>query len=194
MAGNSEQLTQDLEKIVGKDYVSTDLFERINYADTSLPYDVEEGDLPDIIVHPGKTYSPLEDFGLLKKACERHGMSLSLENGTSHPNNDVGNLRRLCKLLGVGMTLDVGHAYLSKQDVYDLSPIKDVLEHVHLHNVGSTDHIRLETGFISIPKVVDALKRIEYDKGIVLEVHNDPDFFEAIAESKKVLDLLWKKF
>ena len=55
MAGNSEQLTQDLEKIVGKDHVSTDLFERVNYADTSLPYDVEEADLPDIIVHPGKT-------------------------------------------------------------------------------------------------------------------------------------------
>ena len=145
------------------------------------------------VVHPGKAYSPLEDFGLLKKACERHGMRLSLENGMTYPNNELGNVRRLCRMLGVGMTLDVGHAFLSKQDVYNLSPLKDVLEHVHLHNVGKTDHLRLSEGFISMPKVIEALKKINYDKGIVLEVHKDPDFFEALKESKKIMDLLWKE-
>ena len=37
MSVSSEQLAQDLKKIVGEDHVHTDLFERINYADTELP-------------------------------------------------------------------------------------------------------------------------------------------------------------
>ena len=45
MIGNLDQLTQSLANIVGIDHVSTDLFERINYADTSLPYDVEEREI-----------------------------------------------------------------------------------------------------------------------------------------------------
>jgi FAD/FMN-containing dehydrogenase len=48
----SEQLAQDLKQIVGEDHVYTDVFERVNYADTSLPYDVEDGDLPDAVVQP----------------------------------------------------------------------------------------------------------------------------------------------
>jgi FAD/FMN-containing dehydrogenase len=48
----SGQLAQDLKHIVGEDHVYTDVFERINYADTSLPYDVEDGDLPDAVVQP----------------------------------------------------------------------------------------------------------------------------------------------
>lgn len=52
MSINAEQLARDLNGIVGEEYVYTDLFERLNYADTSLPYDVEKEDLPDIVVHP----------------------------------------------------------------------------------------------------------------------------------------------
>jgi glycolate oxidase len=52
MSVNQEDLVRSLAKIVGQDHVNTDLFERINYADTSLPYDVEERDLPDVVVHP----------------------------------------------------------------------------------------------------------------------------------------------
>ena len=52
MSVDSEQLAEDLKRIVGEAYVQTNLYERINYADTSLPYDVEEGDLPDVVVHP----------------------------------------------------------------------------------------------------------------------------------------------
>ena len=49
---NPDEIAQELRKIVGDEYVFTDLFERIAYADTSLPYDVEETDLPDVVVHP----------------------------------------------------------------------------------------------------------------------------------------------
>ena len=46
------QLTQSLKNIVGENHVHTGLFERINYAYISLPYDVEKGDLPDCVVQP----------------------------------------------------------------------------------------------------------------------------------------------
>jgi len=55
MTSNQEQRMHDLASIVGMDHLSSDLFERINYADTLLPYDVEEKDLPYIVVHPGNT-------------------------------------------------------------------------------------------------------------------------------------------
>lgn len=52
MLVGQEEMVRSLRQIVGEDHVNTDVFERINYADTSLPYDVEEDDLPDVVVHP----------------------------------------------------------------------------------------------------------------------------------------------
>jgi len=52
---SGEQLYHDLKNIVGEDYVIDSLIERINYADTALPYDLEKGDLPDIVVHPANS-------------------------------------------------------------------------------------------------------------------------------------------
>jgi glycolate oxidase len=80
MTGNLEQLTQSLGNIVGIDQVNTDLFERINYADTSLPYDVEEGDLPDVVVHPGNTQEVAE---LLRYANQHKIPVTTYGSGTS---------------------------------------------------------------------------------------------------------------
>jgi glycolate oxidase len=80
MTLNLEQLTQSLANIVGIDYVNTDLLERINYADTSLPYDVEESDLPDIVVHPGNTKEVAE----VLKYANQHKISVTTYgSGTS---------------------------------------------------------------------------------------------------------------
>ena len=55
MNESGAQLYHDLRDIVGEDYVNDSLIERINYADTALPYDLEKGDLPDIVVHPANS-------------------------------------------------------------------------------------------------------------------------------------------
>jgi len=39
-----DQLAQDLKDIVDGDHVFSNLFERVNYADTILPYDLEKED------------------------------------------------------------------------------------------------------------------------------------------------------
>jgi glycolate oxidase len=92
MAVNAEQLAKDIKNIVGEDYVHTGLFERINYADTSLPYDVEEQDLPDVIVHPANAQ---EVSQVLKYANEHkvpvttYGSGTSLIFGTKPKHNGI---------------------------------------------------------------------------------------------------------
>ncbi|TET91690.1 MAG: FAD-binding oxidoreductase [Desulfobacteraceae bacterium] len=77
---NSEQLAQGLQTIVGEDHVHTDLFERINYADTSLPYDVEQGDLPDCVVQPANAQEISE---VLRYANEHEIPVTTYGSGTS---------------------------------------------------------------------------------------------------------------
>ena len=80
MSVSAEQLAQDLKGIVGEDYVFTDVFERMAYADTGLPYDVEEGDLPDIVVQPADAQ---EISKILKYANERKVPVTTYGSGTS---------------------------------------------------------------------------------------------------------------
>jgi FAD/FMN-containing dehydrogenase len=75
-----EQLAKDLKNIIGEDHMHTDLFERINYADTSLPYDVEKGDLPDVIVQPANAQEISE---VLKYANEHKVPVTTYGSGTS---------------------------------------------------------------------------------------------------------------
>lgn len=77
---NLEKLYQDLKNIVGKDHVHGDLFDRINYADTSLPYDVEKENLPDVIVQPGNAQEVSE---ILKYANANNIPATTYGSGTS---------------------------------------------------------------------------------------------------------------
>ncbi|MCK9365446.1 MAG: FAD-binding oxidoreductase [Syntrophales bacterium] len=78
--GNLEKLVQDLKDIAGDDHVQTDLYDRSNYADTSLPYDVEEGDLPDVVVQPANAQ---EVSAVLKCANEHNVPVMTYGSGTS---------------------------------------------------------------------------------------------------------------
>jgi len=80
MSVSAEQLAQDLRGIVGEDYVFADVFERMVYADTELPYDVEEGDLPDVVVQPADAQ---EISKILKYANEKKVPVTTYGSGTS---------------------------------------------------------------------------------------------------------------
>ena len=85
MDTNSDQLVQDLREMVGEEYVCCDLFEKINYADTSLPYDVQESELPEVVVHPGNAEEIAEVLRYANKqkiAVTTHGSGTSLIFGT----------------------------------------------------------------------------------------------------------------
>jgi len=77
---NPEEIAHVLRKIVGDEYVFTDVFERIAYADTSLPYDVEETDLPDVVVHP----SDAREISEILKYANANGIAVTTYgSGTS---------------------------------------------------------------------------------------------------------------
>jgi glycolate oxidase len=87
-----EKLTQDLKGIVGENHVHTDLFERINYADTSLPYDVEEGDLPDCVVQPADAREVSEVLKYInqhKIPVTTYGSGTSLMFGTKPKHHGI---------------------------------------------------------------------------------------------------------
>ncbi|UCH08774.1 MAG: FAD-binding oxidoreductase, partial [Deltaproteobacteria bacterium] len=101
MVLDKEQLAQGLKGIVGEDHAHTQLFERVNYADTSLPYDVDEGDLPDAVVHPADAREisevlkyanqhkiPVTTYGsgtslMFGTKPKHHGITMSTERLTS---------------------------------------------------------------------------------------------------------------
>jgi glycolate oxidase len=80
MVMNSGQLLQDLTKIVGEDFVQENIFERMTYADTSMPYDVKQEEIPDVVVHPANTKEVSE---VLKYANENDVPVVTYGSGTS---------------------------------------------------------------------------------------------------------------
>ncbi|MBN2568351.1 MAG: FAD-binding oxidoreductase, partial [Deltaproteobacteria bacterium] len=74
-----EQLVEDMKGMVGENYVYEDLFERINYADTLLPYDVEKEFLPDVVIQPGNAQ---EVSKVLKYATEHNVPVTTYGSGT----------------------------------------------------------------------------------------------------------------
>jgi glycolate oxidase len=99
MIGNPEDLFQRLRDIIGENYVRTDLFERTIYADVKLPYDVEEGNLPDVVVHPANSKEIAE---VLKYANQQkipvtlYGSGTSLIFGTKPKHRGITmNTKRL---------------------------------------------------------------------------------------------------
>lgn len=80
MAAAMEKMVRELADIVGTDHVRTNVYDRILYADTSLPYDVEERDLPDVVVHPADSR---EISGVLKYANANRIPVTTYGSGTS---------------------------------------------------------------------------------------------------------------
>ncbi len=145
-------------------------------------------------IHPGSEFCPLEEYALLRDSLSDAGIKLLVENVRKGVNAGVGEAVRLCKALSVGLTLDVGHAFITKDELSNLSYVRGLVKHVHLHDVRERDHLGLGSGFVRLPEVVQALKSVGFDGGVVLEVHHDPNFEQALVQSKKVLDVLWSGF
>jgi len=80
-------LVSDLESIVGRENVSESMYERIAYALDPMPYDLEEDNIPSVVVKPGSTQEVSE---IMKYANKNripvvvHGSSTEF-NGASRP-------------------------------------------------------------------------------------------------------------
>lgn len=73
-------LAQELRGIVGDEYIQTSPFERMTYADTSMPYAVAREELPDVVAQPANTE---EVSAVLRYAHERRIPVVTYGSGTS---------------------------------------------------------------------------------------------------------------
>lgn len=155
------------------------------------------GDL--VVVHPGRCPMPEVEglFSMSKKwfveliskcldYAKKRDIKLSLENyswSLSHPYSYPTEMLVLAKRLdGLGITFDVGHAYLGKgkagkpeqKIASEIKLVGKYLTHVHIHdNHGQRDdHLPPGKGDIDFRPIIRALKEINYNGRLILELWN----------------------
>lgn len=107
---------------------------------------------------------------------EEYGLNLALEN-LPHKYwflmSTPAEYMRLYKEtnLPIGITLDLGHAHLEGQIKPFIEQLADKIVHIHAsNNFGADDeHNGVEDGTIDYPWFVESLRKIGYDRTVVIE-------------------------
>lgn len=138
----------------------------------------------------------IEALGPILETVQSFGLTLMLENFIA-PFDSVVAFRRILKELpGLKVHLDFGHGNIGGESgmVFCREFPKEIA-HVHFSdNRGSDDHhMPLGVGSIDWGKAVNALKSINYDGGITLEVFShDPSVrFTYLDISRSLVNSLW---
>jgi len=133
-----------------------------------------------------------QSIELLYTQAEELGVNISLENMPGKYwflMSTPEEFRRMYKetSLPVGITLDLGHANLEGQVQPFIDELADKIVHIHASNNYGTDdqHNGVDEGTIDFVGFTDALKKIGYDKTVVVEsITNVP---QSIARLKQLL-------
>jgi len=133
-----------------------------------------------------------ESIKELYTVAEDYGINMALENMPSQYGylmSKPEEFQRLYKEtnLPIGITLDLGHAHLDNQIQCFFDQIADRIVHIHAsNNYGKQDdHNGVEDGDIDYGQFVDNLRRIGYDKWVMVEsIKKVP---ESIAKLKQLL-------
>jgi sugar phosphate isomerase/epimerase len=128
----------------------------------------------------------------LHTEAEEYGVNLALEN-LPHKYwflmSTPAEFMRLYKEtnLPIGITLDLGHANLEAQIQPFINQLADKIVHIHASNNDGTDdqHNGVEDGNIDYQQFAESLKKIGYDKTVVVESMRKVP--ESIAKLKKLL-------
>jgi glycolate oxidase len=105
-----EEVYQNLESIVGSNYIKKSLYERISYASDPMPYDLRENNIPDIVVKPANAQ---EVSQILKYANEHRIPVVPHGSGTSLH----GNARPKRKGIVLSMSR-INHIYVDENYMY----------------------------------------------------------------------------
>jgi sugar phosphate isomerase/epimerase len=136
-----------------------------------------------------------QSFESIKKlyaVAEDYGVNMALENMPSQYGylmSKPEEFQRLYKEtnLPIGITLDLGHAHLDHQIQPFFDQLTDKIVHIHAsNNYGEQDdHNGVEDGTIDYGQFVENLRRIGYDKWVMVEsIKKVP---ESIAKLKQLL-------
>lgn len=92
------------------------------------------------------------------------------------------------------LTLDIGHAHIRDKDgkraLNFIKRFSDYISHIHASdNLGKEDnHLPVGVGTVNFPEIVKAIKEIEYDDTITLEVFSkDRDYLKISREKLKTM-------
>lgn len=148
-------------------------------------------DRDDIIANNIETFAELLPF------AQNAGVGLMVENVPVHFNSVEQLSELLDPLPDLGLHLDIGHCNLRGTQLgnsYEeiISIYGSRLKHVHLHdNKGGTAdlHLPLGTGTVDLVGCVRALKSINYDDTITLEVFSNDRHY--LQYSRDVLRKVW---
>lgn len=143
--------------------------------------------------YPDADYKTMfESINQLYAEAEEYGMNIALENMPAKYwflMSTPEEFRRLYREtnLPIGITLDLGHANLEGQIKPFVDQLADKIMHVHASNNDGVDdqHNGVEDGNIDYVWFTESLKKIGYDKRVVVEsMHKVP---ESIAKLKQLL-------
>ncbi|MDH5459488.1 MAG: sugar phosphate isomerase/epimerase [Candidatus Bathyarchaeota archaeon] len=127
--------------------------------------------------YPGMDWlQNLKTTRLLFKFASDYGVEAAVENVPEpYPFiiKSVGDFKRFCSEVNedICLVLDIGHANLNGQIETFLSTFADKIVHIHAHdNYGKGDqHLGIGYGNVHWKKVANLVRKISYDKIIVIE-------------------------
>lgn len=138
----------------------------------------------------------IEALSSILEAVQSFGLTLMLENFIA-PFDSIAIFRRILKELpGIKLHLDFGHGNIGAEsgEAFCREFPKEI-EHVHFSdNRGSDDHhMPLGVGGIDWKGAITALKSIQYNEGITLEVfsHDASVRFKYLEISRNLVNFLW---
>jgi sugar phosphate isomerase/epimerase len=152
--------------------------------------------VPDVAWVKEKAAKRYREFvGKCLNFSREHGTILALENAGGGPAFYPQNIEELKQVIseleGVKITFDIAHAHLAEHKAgrkftaeaiaNSIKRVKEYLIHVHLHdNHGEHDeHLVPGEGSIDFAPIVRALKEINYDKMVVVELFDPGNAVEA---------------
>ena len=112
----------------------------------------------------------------LQDLAAEYDVAAAIETADAFMSVEAFDLLAETELPHVGVTLDVGH--VAQAGVMEVAAFieryADLIFNVHLHDYnGSRDHITLGTGHLSLPPILAALRQIDYDGLLMLELAPD---------------------
>jgi sugar phosphate isomerase/epimerase len=141
--------------------------------------------------YPGADFKQMcQSIQRLYSEAEEYGINISLENLPAKYwflMNTPEEFQKLYKEINlpIGITLDLGHANLEGQIQPFFNQLADKIVHIHAsNNDGSDDqHFGVEDGNIDYNWFAETLKKIGYDKTVVVEsMHKVPQSIQKLKQ------------
>lgn len=131
-----------------------------------------------IVIHPyngeEKDFEKLKRMNLssllkIKKECQKHKLTLLVENKDKPPFNRAEVFRKVLK--NFNFTLDIGHAYrTSSKEIEEFLKLKNRIKHIHLHDtINNVDHLAFQDKK-TLKNLINKIKELTPKSTITLEI------------------------